>query len=139
MEEIKDTIIKILNNKFNCDAIVIFGSFARDTQTKESDVDIAIKTNKEITKKELYEVSNQISNKLNRDIDLVNLDTIENEGFRYEILMNGEIVYCNNRYKFDLYKLDAFRDYLELNESRKTIIDEMKKWGKVHGKWSSYY
>ena len=127
MEEIKDIIIDILNKKFDCEAIVIFGSFARGTWNKESDVDIAIKTNRNVSKKEIFNTSNEIEDKLNREIDLVNLDTIENDGFRYEILISGELIYCKDSYKFDLYKLDAFREYLELNESRKAIIDELKK------------
>lgn len=127
MEEIKDKIIEILNNSLDCEAIVIFGSFARGTQNEESDVDIGVKVNRDITKKELYDISNKLEEQLKRDIDLVNLDTIENDGFKYEILINGEVIYCKDSYKFDLYKLDAFREYLDLNESRKAIIDEMKK------------
>jgi predicted nucleotidyltransferase len=127
MEEIKEKIIAILNSKFDCEAIVIFGSFSRGTQNAESDVDIAIKVNGNITKKEIFEVSNQISDEIKRDVDLINLDTIENDGFKYEILINGIVVYCKDSYKFDLYKLDAYREYLELNESRQMIIDEMKK------------
>lgn len=126
MEEIKGKVIKLLNNALDCDAIVIFGSFARGTQNEESDVDIGVKLNKEVTKNELYNISNELAEKLKRDIDLVNLDTIENDGFKYEILINGEVIYCKDSYKFDLYKLDAYREYLDLNEARKAIIDEMK-------------
>lgn len=127
MEEIKDKVIELLNNSLECEAIVIFGSFARGTQNEESDIDIAVKVNKEITKKELYAISGKLADELKRDIDLVNLDTIENDGFKYEILINGEVIYCKDSYKFDLYKLDAYREYLDLNESRKAIINEMKK------------
>lgn len=127
MEEIRKKIIDLLNAKIDCEAIVVFGSFARGTQNEESDIDIAIKVNKEMTKRELYEISNQISDELKRDIDLINLDTIENDGFKYEILINGITIYCKDSYKFDMYKLDAFREYLELNEARKSIIDEIKR------------
>jgi predicted nucleotidyltransferase len=127
MEELKKKIIEVLNNQIKCEAIVLFGSFARGTQNNESDVDIAIKSQDEISKKELYEISNKLSDELKRDVDLVNLEKIENDGFKYEILINGEVIYCKDSYKFDLYKLDAYREYLELNESRKAIIDEMKK------------
>ena len=127
MKEIKDEIIKLILNSINCDAIIIFGSYARETQNEDSDIDIAIKPSKEISKKDLYNLSNKLSDNLKKDIDLINLDTIENDGFKYEILINGILIYCKDSYKFDLYKLDAFRDYLELNEARKNIIDDMKK------------
>lgn len=127
MEEIKDKIVKIISDKINCDAIIVFGSFARGTQNDESDIDIAIKTKCDISKKELHEISDLLSDELKRDIDLVNLDAIENDGFKYEILINGNMIYCKDSYKFDLYKLDMYREYLELNEARKQIIDDMKK------------
>lgn len=75
----------------------------------------------------MYEISNLLADELKRDIDLVDLDEIENDGFKYEILINGNVIYCNDSYKFDLYKLDMYREYLELNEARKQIIDDMKK------------
>ena len=88
MENIKNKIIEILENEIRCEAIVILGSYARGTQTNESDIDIAIKTKENISKKKLYDISNKISDKLKKDIDLVNLDSIENDGFKYEILIN---------------------------------------------------
>lgn len=126
MEKMKNQIIDIINKAIDCEAIVLFGSYARGTQTDESDVDIGIKTSKDITKKELYELSEKIEDEIKKDVDLVNLDTIENDGFKYEILINGEVIYCRDSYKFDFYKLDAYREYLDLNESRRMIIDELK-------------
>ena len=127
METIKDKIINFFLTHTNCEAIVIFGSYARNTQTNESDIDIAIKSQPPLTKKEIFNLSNLLSDILNKDIDLVDLDTIENDGFKYEILINGTTIYTKNSYSFDMYKLDAFREYLELNESRKAIIDDIKK------------
>ena len=49
------------------------------------------------------------------------------DGFRYEILMNGKLIYCTNEYEFDLYKLRMFREYLELNESRQEILRKIKE------------
>lgn len=44
-----------------------------------------------------------------------------------KLLINGETIYCKDSYEFDLYKLDAYREYLDLNEARKMIVDEIKK------------
>ena len=38
--------ITLLKERLDCEAIVLFGSYARGTQTKESDIDIAFKTQK---------------------------------------------------------------------------------------------
>jgi len=41
-EEMKKQIIELLRLKFDCEAIVLFGSYARNTQREDSDIDIAI-------------------------------------------------------------------------------------------------
>ena len=92
----------------------------------------AIRAKQEVDKKQLFYLAQEIEEKIKTEVDLVNLETI-GDGFRYEILMNGEVIYCEEELEFEFYKLDMYREYLELNESRKAIIDEIKK-GDSHGK-----
>lgn len=129
MEEIKknlENVINILTGETGCTDIVIFGSFALGTQNAESDIDIAIRTKKEISKRQIFEISNKLSDILKRDVDLVDLKQIQ-DGFRYEILINGTTIYTENEINFEYYKLDMYREYLELNESRQDIIRKMKE------------
>ena len=77
MEEIKEElnkIQKILIEKFNPLAIILFGSFARGTQNLESDIDIAIVGNIELEDR-LY-IEGILEEKLNRSIDLVNIEEL---------------------------------------------------------------
>ena len=134
MEDILEKIKNTLIEKLDCEAIILFGSFARGTQNQDSDIDIAFKTKKKVNKKELYYLKQELEDIANRDIDLINLDDEIGDGFRYEILINGIILYCLDEFKFDLYKLDMFREYLDLNESRQTIIDRIKSGGTIYGK-----
>lgn len=113
-------------------AIVLFGSYSRNTQNTQSDIDIAFK-GKNINKVELFKLKQKLEELTNKDIDLINMDQI-GDGFRYEILMNGITIYCKDSYKFDMYKLDMFREYLELNESRQDIINNIKNGGTIYGK-----
>lgn len=139
MEEIKEIIEKIKDKiikEFNPLVIIVFGSYARNTQNSESDIDIAIKA-EGVTKEKLFRLTQELENIAGKDIDLVDLDLIENEGFRYDILMTGNVIYCTNEYKFDLYKIDKIRDYLELNEVRKPILDRIMKGDTIYGKSSS--
>lgn len=128
-----EKIVHILNTKFNCDAIILFGSYSRGDQRADSDIDISIKSNRDISKQEIFEMTGELEQILKKDVDLVDLDAIS-DSFRYEILMNGKVLYCKDSFKFDLYKLDMFREYLELNESRKIIIDNIKEGGTIYGK-----
>ena len=132
-----DNIIKIIKDKIlekiECEAIVLFGSYARGTQNNESDIDIAIKPKKEISKKDLFYLSQELEEQIKIDVDLVDLNSI-GDGFRYEILISGKTIYCENELKFEFYKLDMYREYLELNESRQMIIEKMKSGGANGGK-----
>ena len=76
----------------------------------------------------------KLSDKLNKDVDLINLNSEIGDTFRYEILMTGKTLYCEDEFKFEMYKLDMYREFLELNESRKMIIDRIKKGGDIYGK-----
>lgn len=128
-----EEVIKFLKERLDCEVIILFGSYARGEQRPDSDVDLAIKSPKEISKKEIFELTQELEQLLKKDIDLIDLNAIS-DSFRYEILMNGQVLYCEDSYKFDLYKLDMFREYLELNESRKDIINNIKKGGTIYGK-----
>ena len=135
MEEIKEILNKMveyLKNEINPFAIILFGSYSRNTQNKESDIDIAIKGNN-IDLKKIYELKQKLEDISQKDVDLVDLDDIS-DVFRYEILMNGIKLFCQDDYKFDLYKLDMCREYLELNESRQDMIQRVKNGGSIYGK-----
>lgn len=133
MEQKLNKIKKTILEKIECEAIVLFGSYARGTQNNESDIDIAIKPKNEVQKKELFYLSQEIEDMINSEVDLINLNNI-GDGFRYEVLINGKTIYCEDEFKFELYKLEMYREYLELNESRKNIINEIKEGGKHNGK-----
>ena len=130
---IESSIVKILSNEISCEAIVLFGSYARQTQNSESDIDIAIKLKEKIDNKKLYELQSILEDKLNKDVDLINLDEI-GDTFRYEILISGKTLYCEDEFKFEMYKLDMYREFLELNESRQIIINNIKKGEDIYGK-----
>lgn len=137
MEEIKlqlEIIKKYLIEEFDPLAIILFGSFSRNSQNEESDIDIAIVSNI-LDKKKVFKEKQHIEELIKRDVDLVNLRSEEiYDSFRYEILMNGIILYCKDEYKYDLYKIDMIREYIELNESRKDIIERIKNGGTIYGK-----
>ena len=133
MEEIIEKIKKKLIQTIDCEAIVLFGSYSRGTQNAESDIDIAFKTKQLISKKDIFYLKQELEDVAGKDIDLINLDTI-GDGFRYEILINGKTLYCKNELNFELYKLDMYREFLDLNESRMPIIDRIKKGDTIYGK-----
>ena len=128
IEKIKQKILEVID----CEAIVLFGIYSRNTQNEESDIDIAFKSKREISKKEIFYLKQELEEVAKKEIDLINLDDI-GDAFRYEILINGNTLYCENELKFELYKLDMYREFLELNEGRMSIIERIKKGDTIYG------
>ena len=133
MDEILVQLKNKIKEKLDCEAIILFGSFARGTQNNESDIDLAFKSNTKICQKDIFYLKQELEDIAKRDIDLIDLSNI-GDGFRYEILINGKTLYCKDTLKFELYKLDMYRDYLDLNESRMPIIERIKNGGSIYGK-----
>ena len=137
MENNRETLLNNIKNYLirnkNIIAIVLFGSYARKMENNNSDIDIAIKLDREFSKKERFELQLQLEELVNKDIDLLNLDDLD-DGVRYEVLINGETLYAKDELKFELYKLEMYREYLELNESRAKIIENLKNGDGIYGK-----
>ena len=43
-------------------------------------------------------------------------------------------LYGQSFWRFELYKLDMYREFLNLNESRMSIIERIKNGGTIYGK-----
>lgn len=76
MTTTKENIIKflkenkeLLSNRFSVTQIALFGSYARDEATDESDIDILIDTEIKDLKNRFY-LKEFLSQKLNREVDI---------------------------------------------------------------------
>lgn len=131
--EEKIGIIKdIILNNIEVEAVILFGSYARNRERPDSDIDIAIKPKRDITRPELMRIQDEIEVKIDTDIHLINLNLIE-EDFRYDILITGKEIYVEDETRFVEYKLKSFNEYLELNEDRQIIINKLKEGGTLYG------
>lgn len=88
---IKDIIL----NNIEVEAVILFGSYARNRERPDSDIDIAIKPKRDITRSELMRIQDEIEVKIDTDIHLINLNLIE-EDFRYDILITGKEIYVED-------------------------------------------
>lgn len=131
-EEKLKKIKEIILNTIKVEAIVLFGSYARNRERPDSDIDIAIKPTTNIDKYELLKLQNDIEDAIDTDLHLVNLNSIE-EDFRYDILITGKHLYVKDELEFWEYKFRAYSDYLELSEDRKIIVDKIKEGGNLYG------
>ncbi len=113
-------------------ALYVFGSAAKGELTNESDIDIALLSEKKIEKHRLLDAKTILTQKLNRDIDLIDLNS-ENLVFQYEILKTGKKLFSSNQLKTDQIELRLMTMYLDFQDMRKDLLTQIKQRGSIYG------
>ncbi|BCS80220.1 type VII toxin-antitoxin system MntA family adenylyltransferase antitoxin [Anaerocellum diazotrophicum] len=73
IQEIKKVVVEILKKEISPWLIITFGSLAKGNFRQDSDIDIAFFSDKEVSNIERFRISQELADKLNRDVDLVDL------------------------------------------------------------------
>jgi len=123
LDEIEKKIKKILINNLSPKLIYIFGSMITNRVRNDSDIDIAILTDKQIDEYQLYMISQQLADDLKREVDIVDLKRASTV-FKAEILRNGKLIYNSDNQEKMHFQLGVLRDYVFLNERRREIINK---------------
>lgn len=74
--DIKNILIKYFSTQKYIQIAILYGSFARGTETTTSDIDIAIGGSEKFPPKILANLNLELSKLLNREIDIVDLNNI---------------------------------------------------------------
>lgn len=88
----QNIIVDYLIN-FQPQVIGIFGSYSRNEQTPNSDMDIFIRFSSSPSLFQLIRIENELSEKLNIKVDLVTEDSIRNERIKKSIQNDLQIIY----------------------------------------------
>ena len=85
-----------LCKKYHIIELSIFGSSIRDDFTQKSDVDILVSfdNNSEIDLFDIIELENEFSKLLNKEVDVVEKESLKNPIRRNRILSTREIIYA---------------------------------------------
>ena len=78
---------------FNPVLIGLFGSFARNEVTPESDIDILVKFSKSPSLLQIIELENKLSEIIGRKIDLITEGSLRNERIKSSIKKDLHIIY----------------------------------------------
>jgi len=128
-ENLYQKIIEFLNNSIkDIDSLYIFGSYADDNFTKDSDIDIAFLNKSELSAVEIWDISSSLSSLLNIDVDLVDLKHT-NIIFRFEIISKAIKIYETNKQAVEKFEDLTYSFYIDFNEIRSSIIDDIKTNG----------
>ena len=93
IEEIKLILHKLLKN-MPVYTVILFGSYAKNTATKNSDLDLVIDTKEKLMGFKLYSLITQIEEVFNKQVDAFEkTEIIENSKIDEEIKRTGVVVY----------------------------------------------
>ena len=93
LEEIRDILYDILKN-FAVKKAILLGSYAKNTQTPKSDIDLVIDSEGKLLNIYFYGLLEDLVQKLNKNVDLFEISEIQKNSKIYNDIQNeGVIVY----------------------------------------------
>jgi predicted nucleotidyltransferase len=113
------------------EAIYVFGSYADSSYRPDSDVDIAILAN-ELQPKEMWNLKGDISKKVNKDVDLVSLNSV-GMVLQYEILWKGIRIYEKDAESIAMKEMRILSLCNEYLEQTQELAEEIVRSEKVYG------
>ena len=129
----KKIIISILKEKISgLLAIYLFGSRAMGQFRDDSDYDIGIYFDTDISTLELYELSNRIAKDLKNDVQIIDMAKAS-EVMNMQIVSKGHILYKSDKYSMDVFENRIYSLYIDLNENRREILESVREEKSVYG------
>ncbi|WP_083711587.1 type VII toxin-antitoxin system MntA family adenylyltransferase antitoxin [Domibacillus epiphyticus] len=130
VQTIQNFLIKHINPSF----IIVFGSYAKGTTHKESDIDIAFYCKGHSpTSYELFMLAQELADLLKIEVDLVNLRTASTV-FQAQIFSTGKVIFCEDETLRMNMQMTALSMYAKLNEDRMPILNNVDESGSIYEK-----
>ena len=101
-------------------------------ETPGSDLDIAYLSDRQITNIKRWMIQEEIASLLIRDVDLIALKTAT-DVMRFQIINKGVRIFVKDMRKAEQFEDLVYSLYLDLNEQRKGILEDIYKRGYVYG------
>ncbi len=111
-------------------AIYAFGSQIKQTARADSDLDLAVLTARTVQPLQLWQLANLLAEKLNNDIDLIDLRTASTV-MQYQIITTGELLYAKTL-QMDLFRCFVLSEKTDLDQSRQQLLHRIQQEGRVY-------
>ncbi len=115
-------------------AVYLFGTYGTADERADSDVDIALLLSHGSPEGNLQLAGSRCRFKLEeileKELDLLSLRKLSTV-FQKEVVMNGRLIYCGNRYAVDEFEMLTLSSYQKLNEERAGILAVIQKTRKI--------
>ncbi|WP_100333455.1 type VII toxin-antitoxin system MntA family adenylyltransferase antitoxin [Bacillus alkalisoli] len=129
IETISDFLIKEVNPYY----ITVFGSMAKGTARKDSDIDIAFLSDEKFEPYDLFIIAQGLASIIDRDVDLIDLNEASTV-FQAQIVGTGEIIFCTDEYRKAIFEMKTFKMYAKLNEEREVVFKRIMESGQIYEK-----
>ena len=127
-ETIVDRILKTIPH---ARAIYRFGSAGTLFERPDSDIDLALLAPNSLDQMVCWELAQDLAALLKRDVDLVDLQRASTV-LRHQIISYGQRIYCAHGFPAGEFESRALSDSVRLNESRRDILQDIQKRGRIH-------
>ncbi len=122
MVEIQSVVSKVFNQDFFF--VILLGSADTDRFHIESDIDLAVYFKHPIEFKQLVQYQSLLSEKFDREVDLVDLNRID-PIFARQVLETGREVEIADRSFYNLWKAQQLSVYPDFKANRKVIEENL--------------
>lgn len=131
-EKLEQMIIDALSKTASPFLIYLFGSYVKQTEHPDSDIDIAfLSKDKKLGKYELFLIAQDIASKLNRDVDLIDLNQASTV-FQAQVISTGKVIYNIDNREKSQFEMKILKMYAKLNEERAPILERINESGTIH-------
>lgn len=133
-ENLEQIIMDILSERLSPSLVFLFGSTVKEFTHKDSDIDIAfLSDKKELDKYEIFMIAQELASKLNKDVDLIDLNQASTV-LQAQIVSSGKIIYCADERKKAEFELKVLKMYAKLNEERSPILKNIDESVSIYEK-----
>lgn len=125
-----DKIIEIIKSNVEVEVIYVFGSYGTERYNSESDIDIAFSGKSEISKEIMKKIWYELVDKLEHEIDLVD---INNCGLiiKKEIILKGRLIFEREKGLSEKMKYRIYSLYGQYLEDVSIVKDKIKERGRI--------
>ncbi|WP_037030078.1 type VII toxin-antitoxin system MntA family adenylyltransferase antitoxin [Psychrilyobacter atlanticus] len=110
--------------------IYLFGSYAKNINREESDIDIAVLLGTSMESKEKYKYKIELVDLLGKEVDLIDL-TDANIILKHQIVTTGKNLFCRTKLERDEFKYAVISCYYQYKEDIDIVKKSIKKRGHV--------
>lgn len=113
-------------------AVYVFGSQVTGHATAESDLDVALLTDDELSAEVLWDLSSSLANLVKCEVDLLDLRAASTV-MQYRIITTGKCVWAKDS-QAALYESFILSQKTALDEARAGLLQDIQTTGTVYGR-----